>query len=83
MNASPPPPLQAFIEAFAGPGALALASRVDNSQIVAINPRASVSSMRERLIEMCRAYRGSGLAADDSTFLVARRRPTLRPPSSN
>ncbi|MEZ5440221.1 MAG: EAL domain-containing protein [Lysobacterales bacterium] len=37
MNASPPPPLQAFIEAFAGPGALALASRVDNSQIVAIN----------------------------------------------
>ncbi len=53
------------------------------SQIVAINPRATVSSMRERLIEMCRAYRGSGLAADDSTFLVARRRPTLRPPSSD
>jgi len=52
------------------------------SQIVAINPSATVSSMRERLIEMCRAYRGSGLAADDSTFLVARRRLTLRPPLS-
>ena len=50
--------------------------------IVSLNPGARVDSMRHRLIDVCQAYRGSALAADDSTFLlVARRAVTMRPPS--
>ena len=52
------------------------------TQIVSLNPGASLDSMRERLMGMCSAYRRSAFAADDSTFLVARRRPTLLPPPS-
>ena len=52
------------------------------SQIVTTNPGASLVSMRERLLGMCGAYRGSSFAADDSTFLLARRRATLLPPHS-
>jgi phosphoserine phosphatase RsbU/P len=53
-------------------------------RIVDINPLAPVDSMRERLIGLCNAYRGSRMATDDRTFLVATRRTreTIRPPAS-
>jgi serine phosphatase RsbU (regulator of sigma subunit) len=38
------------------------------------------SAMREALLTALRAYRGSRLTTDDTTFLVARRRVSLRPP---
>jgi serine phosphatase RsbU (regulator of sigma subunit) len=51
-------------------------------RIVAVNPMASVDSMRHRLSDLCDTYRGSRLANDDRTFLLATRRPqeTIRPP---
>jgi len=44
-------------------------------RIVAINPTASVDSMRHRLSDLCNAYRGLRTANDDRTFLLATRRP--------
>ncbi|MCL2824631.1 MAG: SpoIIE family protein phosphatase [Polyangiaceae bacterium] len=41
--------------------------------IVRREPRATVEQYRERVIQRLKSYRGSKLAADDSTFLVARR----------
>jgi len=51
-------------------------------RIVAINPTASVDSIKQRLTDMCNAYRGSRMATDDRTFLVAMRcsSKTMRPP---
>jgi serine phosphatase RsbU (regulator of sigma subunit) len=51
-------------------------------RIIDVNPYASVDSMKERLMGLCNAYRGSGMANDDRTFLVAMRhgRETMRPP---
>jgi serine phosphatase RsbU (regulator of sigma subunit) len=50
--------------------------------IVEINPAATVDSMRERLANLGDAYRGTRMASDDRTFLVARRcrTETMRPP---
>lgn len=52
-------------------------------RIVAVNPLASMDSMRHRLVDLCNAYRGSQIAADDSTFLIATRQSptTIRAPS--
>ncbi len=44
------------------------------SSIIATDPRSGVHTFRRRLIEMVENYRGSQLAADDCTFLIARRR---------
>ena len=38
-------------------------------RIVALNPSASVDSIRQRLTGLCNAYRGSRMATDDRTFL--------------
>jgi serine phosphatase RsbU (regulator of sigma subunit) len=46
------------------------------SEIVRNEPNASVEDYRARVIQMLESYRGSQLAADDSTFLIARRPPT-------
>lgn len=48
------------------------------AQIVRQEPYASVEDYRERVLQMLDSFRGSQLAADDSTFLVARRPQTRR-----
>ncbi len=52
-------------------------------RVVDINPSASVDSMRQRLKDLCNAYRGTRVATDDRTFLVATRHgsETTRPPA--
>ncbi len=51
-------------------------------RIIALNPSASVDSIRVRLTGLCNAYPGSRMAIDDQTFLVAIRcsSHTMRPP---
>ncbi|MFW5741304.1 MAG: SpoIIE family protein phosphatase [Myxococcota bacterium] len=46
--------------------------------IVRDEPTASVEDYRERIVQMLDRFRGSQLAADDSTFLVARRPQSVR-----
>jgi len=43
------------------------------ADIVQREPHATVEEYRERVLQRLTAYRGSQLATDDSTFLVARR----------
>lgn len=46
---------------------------VEFQRIIAVNPLASVESIRRRTTDLCNAYRGLRTAADDRTFLVATR----------
>ncbi|HEY5960227.1 MAG TPA: SpoIIE family protein phosphatase [Polyangiaceae bacterium] len=50
-------------------------------RIVQVNREASVDAMRQRLTDLCSTYRGTRMANDDWTFLVAMRRmnETMRP----
>jgi len=50
------------------------------SSLVATHPTASVHTTRHQLTEMLDAFRGQRVAADDCTFLIARRTAAGRPP---
>jgi serine phosphatase RsbU (regulator of sigma subunit) len=51
------------------------------SRIAATQSGRGTHAMREAMLAALRGYRGSRLTTDDSTFLMARRRLSLRPPA--